>query len=185
MAVRSFAAVSVGPAVEQAIGAAVKVLQRGMRDTRWVRPENAHLTLQFYGDVEEAALPALAAALAQAARGVPPFRIALAGAGAFPSVSRARVLWVGVEDPERGLARLAEAVREASEALGYRADHPFTPHLTVGRAKRQVIFSAAEALAHLAGPFGEAHIDELLLLQSELGPQGSHYFDLGRFPLGS
>lgn len=49
----------------------------------WVRPENAHLTLKFLGDVPEEDIPQLAAAL----RGVrfAPFALRLGGAGCFPA----------------------------------------------------------------------------------------------------
>lgn len=175
--IRSFVAVSLGRPVERAVGAAIDELRGALCDVRWVRPENAHLTLQFHGDVEQESLPALKAALGEAARAVEPFRVTVAGGGAFPSATRARVLWIGVDDPEQGLARLATAVQRASEPLGHAVEaRPYTPHLTIGRARGQTIRGAADVLAGLAGrSFGEADIHEIILFRSDLGPHGADY----------
>jgi len=77
---------------------------RGAAGIKWVAPENLHITIKFLGDVEASRVPRVAAALAEAASSVPPFEISIRGAGAFPGLSRPRVVWVGtaVRALERG-----------------------------------------------------------------------------------
>ena len=68
-----------------------------------------------------------------------PFRVRLAGAGAFPSVERAKVLWAGVDQPEgRPLNALAAGARKRELAVARLSG------LTRGQTIRT---SALEALA--------------------------------------
>ena len=55
-----------------------------------------HLTLAFLGEVDEAVITGLAVRLERAARRHPCLSLSLAGAGAFPGATRARVLWTGI-----------------------------------------------------------------------------------------
>ena len=58
----------------------------------WTPRSTWHLTLAFFGNVPEGAVPDLQAALAATTQDLAPFTIYLAGAGAF----RNTVMWVGV-----------------------------------------------------------------------------------------
>src|SRR5690349_7317529 len=83
---------------------------------RWTSPESWHLTVAFMADVPERAHDDLVERLGRAAARRRPMTLALAGAGAFPSVSRAKVLFAAVdgapEDLEE-LRRLAVGARAA------------------------------------------------------------------------
>jgi 2'-5' RNA ligase len=101
---------------------------------RWVDLNGLHLTLRFLGPTAEVRLPALKEALDLAGAGRPAFRVAIAGAGAFPSMDRPRAIWLGVQDPEGGLAGLSREVSLALVAAGWPLDErPFTAHLTLAR----------------------------------------------------
>lgn len=63
----------------------------------WTSPSQWHLTLTFCPEVDEWRIDDLIDRLAAVARKHEPFRLRLAGAGAFPSVERAKVLWAAVE----------------------------------------------------------------------------------------
>ncbi len=105
---------------------------------RWVRPENVHLTLKFLGEVAEERVRDVCAAIDGAADGVAPFEMAIARFGAFPSLRRPQVVWVGVE-LESTLQALQESIEEALAALGFpREGRAFRPHLTLGRARKHV-----------------------------------------------
>jgi 2'-5' RNA ligase len=109
--------------------------QPDVRDVRWVRLEGLHLTLRFLGPTPDAAAAALGAAVDATARRFDPFEVSIAGGGAFPSVSRPRALWLGVEDGSRDLAAVAAALDDALQPLGWpRSERPFRPHLTLARS---------------------------------------------------
>ena len=63
---------------------------------RWVPVDNIHLTLKFLGDVSVANVEMLKKILLTEAYGHHTFDISVGGLGAFPSLRRARVVWVGV-----------------------------------------------------------------------------------------
>jgi 2'-5' RNA ligase len=97
--------------------------------------DGLHLTLRFLGPTPLEALPELSAAVEQVARDAGPFTVRIRSAGAFPSPRRPRTIWLGVDDPDSGLAGLAADLDAALVARGWpHEDRPFRPHLTLARA---------------------------------------------------
>ncbi|GEJ55796.1 RNA 2',3'-cyclic phosphodiesterase [Anaeromyxobacter diazotrophicus] len=154
---------------------------------KWVSPEGVHLTLQFLGAVPEERLPAIQGAVGRAAAGSAPLELAVAGAGAFPSARRARVLWAAVAGDVAPLAALVAALGRELAPLGFTPEErPFAAHLTLGRARdARGLPGLAAALAH-AGGGTEARwrAAEVVLFRSHLSPHGARYEALYRAPLG-
>ncbi|MEM8628340.1 MAG: RNA 2',3'-cyclic phosphodiesterase [Pseudomonadota bacterium] len=105
-------------------------LRRSLPGARWVDPENYHITLQFFGDVDPHTADALERDLAQVS--AEPFDVRLSGLGHFGG-ERARSLWAGVvAGPE--LAQLASAHRRVARACGLEPERrKFHPHVTIAR----------------------------------------------------
>lgn len=136
---RLFVAVPLPGSTRDAIAAVVESVKAAadpaVRDVRWVRLENLHLTLRFLGPTPDDAIAGIAAAVDSTARDFEPFEVSIAGGGAFPSIARPRALWLGVEDASPGLGAVAAALDGALERLGWpRSDRPFRPHLTLARS---------------------------------------------------
>lgn len=149
--------------------------------------ENVHLTLQFLGAVPEERLVPLRSALTSAAGEGRPLALEVKGAGGFPSARRPRVVWVGVGGEVEALAGLAAAVGRRLAPLGFPPeDRPFSPHLTLGRAREgRGAPGLGGALAQVAGMEGAPwRATELVLYRSHLSPAGARYEPLDRFPLG-
>lgn len=149
---------------------------------RWDGPDKWHLTLQFLGPLPRLApvVEALATAVGETAS----FAFRLGGAGAFPDPRRARVVWIGAAVGGDALVGLAGAVAAALRPVGFEADRPLHPHLTVARLK--VPADAGPVLAAL-GPdaVGPAFpVGEVLLYESRLSAAGSKYAVLEQFSLG-
>jgi 2'-5' RNA ligase len=157
-------------------------------EVRWAAPENVHLTLQFLGAVPEERVPALRAALAAAAAASRPLSLEVKGAGGFPSGRRPRVLWAGVEGDGAALSALVAGVGRLLAPLGFSPEgRPFSPHLTLGRAREgrgAPGLGGALAQAAAADPV-PWRADALVLFRSHLSPAGSRYEALERFPLGA
>ncbi len=149
---------------------------------RWANREKWHLTLQFLGPVP-AQGPVVAATRAVTAVQAPfPFR--LGGAGAFPSLWRAKVIWIGAAEGGEPLAGLASAVGAALGPVGYAPEaRRFRPHLTVARLRDPVdVRAAVDAIGQEAvGPAWT--VTEVVLFASRLSPEGATYSVLERFPL--
>lgn len=149
---------------------------------RWSSPEQWHVTLQFYGEVEETTLSCLERALAGIRAFAPEIR--LESFGAFPAKG---ILHVPVELSPT-LMRLHGAVGEASSGCGLLPeDRPFRPHITMARSKGKVGARTLQRLLHPAlPPFGPSiqwRADELLLIESSLRPEGALYTVRHRFAL--
>ncbi len=174
-------------------GAAVAARLRGVRDdfgvgaVRWIPEENLHLTLKFLGDVEEARVGPMCAALREALAGNGAFSAAAKGLGVFPDPRRPRVLWAGLKAPE--LAQVVERVEGALEPFGVaRAVARFRPHLTIGRWRQPETRLAGlrEALARWRDrEFGEFGVESVTLFRSTQRPSGAVYDPLEVFPLVS
>ncbi len=161
---RVFAAIEPPATVGDHLAQALAMVAPGGRAARnpWTPRQNWHVTLAFYGEQPEGALDDLAANLRAAARAVPPFDLALAGAGVF----RHDACWIGVSDPGDVLGPLSVAVRGPWAVDDQRARNRF--HLTVSRAGRLVgLEDAMAALAVYRGPAWT--VDRIGLYRSDLG----------------
>lgn len=145
---------------------------------RWVNTGQLHLTLKFLGEMREQRLPALKEALLEAATGCPPFELKLEGIGAFPSLRRPRVIWLGVE-ATLPLRALKHDIEHAFAQLGIdRESRAFHPHFTLGRARDRAEageFRALERLARGVEVRGGFEVEAVDLVRSRLGPGGPHY----------
>jgi 2'-5' RNA ligase len=161
---------------------------RDSGDVKWVAVDNVHLTLQFLGAVPEERVDLVKVAVAAAAAEARPLRLELRGAGGFPSARRARVLWAGVSGDVAELAALVAALERRLGPLGFAAEErPFSPHITLGRARDArgaPGLAAALALAAEA-PGVPWRATEVILFQSFLSPKGPRYEALARAALGT
>ena len=182
---RAFVAIVPPPAVLDALdGVLAPVRVAAPPRLAWARRAQWHLTLQFLGRVDDVAV--LTGALEGGLAGMPVARLALGGSGAFPSAARASVVWVGVDQGADDLAAIAAAVEAATAPLGHQPEgRPFTPHLTVARARRPpAVGSLLGAIGDgPVGPAWDAH--PVLLMESDTRPSGAVYREVARVRLGS
>lgn len=185
---RCFIAVDVSPGVREGLAAVQATLRKAAprADVRWADPARVHLTLKFLGEVPDAAVPAVEAALAVAAGGHGPLRLAGEGVGGFPSSRRPRVVWVGVAGDVDALARLAASVERTVAPLGYPTEaRPFRAHLTIARVRSpRGLARLAAAIDDSAGvALGAWDVPEVVLYLSRLRPTGAVYEPIARVPL--
>lgn len=176
---RTFVAVPVNDQARDAVTSAEDDLRRAGADVKWVEARNIHITLKFLGNVETGQLDQLQAALRSALAGVKPLEITLSGTGTFPSGKKhVRVVWVGITEGKQDLVKVAAAVEEGCAGLGFaREERPFSPHLTIGRVRResgQLAELAARVSGYQFNPL-KVEIDRVNLMRSELSPKGPTY----------
>src|SRR5690606_29803955 len=108
----------------------------------------------------------------------------IGGLGAFPSLRRANVLWIGVTgDPD--LALLQREIEPALSRLGFpREQRPFRPHITIGRLRSGERPLDIERLASLVDFQARVTVESVELMQSVMTPGGSRYETLVRRRLG-
>lgn len=143
-------------------------------------PENWHVTLRYFGAVDEVAADRITAAIDQADLGghVP---LMLGSFGAFPNPRRATVLWLGIERGADRLALLNEIAEDAAQAAGLPAeDRPYLPHLTLSRLRPDQDLRGLIDTTVL--PPVSFTVSELTLFESHLGPT-TWYEPVETFPL--
>ena len=141
---------------------------------RWVAPANYHVTVKFLGWVKPEAELAIRDAVTGALAGAERFDLALAGLGAFPTLSRARVLWAGLQD-QSALESLSAVVEDAVEPLGFaRENRPYHAHVTLARLKKIADLSALVASSP-EQTYSPARCKSLNLYQSVMSSKGSTY----------
>jgi RNA 2',3'-cyclic 3'-phosphodiesterase len=179
---RLFVAVPLPP---HAVAAAAAILDAvgppgEARGIRWVIADRLHVTLRFLGAAPRAAVPDVAAAVREGTLGMSAFRVTIAGAGAFPSIERPRVLWLGLTQGADELTALAAALDPPLARVGWAPPaRPVRAHLTVARTDAAGYDGgAAAARALIAAAEGRSSTfdaDRVVLFQSHLGRGPARY----------
>jgi len=194
--VRTFIAIELPEEVRQYLARCQARLKAAGASVKWTRPEQIHLTLAFLGNVPADELDALAEAVREAVAEFGPLTLRATGTGQFPPRGRPRVLWVGVRADEGDLVGLQKAVAGAAAPFAEKQEHrAFHPHLTLGRVRRKRgrggggggagdLAALGRAVAEGTGEEGPAFdADEVVVFQSDLGPEGPTYTPLARLRL--
>jgi len=188
---RLFIAIPLPDAVIATLEEAQRMLKKAVpqRTVTWVAPHNIHLTLKFLGEVPVIQRDAISQALSRVAEQHSTFALNTAGLGCFPSNRNPRVVWVGLGGDEEALRLLWDSVERAIAPLGYPTENrPFSPHLTLGRVRRDVLRADAQrlgaAVCEVTPPCEVLwSVTELTLFRSELKPGGADYTKLHNAPL--
>lgn len=176
--VRCFVAVKIPEAAAARVRAAQERLREVEPSWKWVNPETFHLTLKFLGEVRREQLGEVWSAITAAMAERQSFTMTLEGLGAFPNTRAPRVAWAGIRGGAEELGELAEAVEAACQSYGFeRERRPFAAHLTLGRARQgQTKSQVGQAIEQETDvEFGEAPVQRVLLMRSQLRPDGAQY----------
>jgi 2'-5' RNA ligase len=156
----------------------------GIPGARWQTVEQLHLTLHFLGEVDGRATRQLTAALAELE--APAFEMRLQGVGVFPPRGPARVLWIGVREPDP-IRLLHERCGKLIDRLGLeRERRKFAPHVTIARLDRSPQQNvAAWVTGHALYASSSWQVDRVQLYSSVLGRGGPKYRIEAEFPFES
>ncbi|MFN4260835.1 MAG: RNA 2',3'-cyclic phosphodiesterase [Gemmataceae bacterium] len=182
---RTFIAVDFGKAIRKRVVALQDTLAQSGTAVKWVEADNLHVTLLFLGEVDARDVPAVCRVVTDCCTQLPAFPMSVETVGCFPNLRRPRVVWVGVGAGTQELCHLHDLLEPPLLELGcYRREQrKYTPHITLGRVKsdHKPPDALARALAQHAGwKGGETVVNEVLVLSSELTPDGPIYSVLGR-----
>lgn len=134
MSLRLFAALEIPDDIAERLVA----IQRGVPGAKWRPRENLHLTLRFFGEVQEPVADDLDAALEAIGQARAPFDLALKGAGFFGK-EEPHTLWMGAS-PHEPLAALAADCERAARRAGLKPEpRKFAPHVTLAYLEGSVL----------------------------------------------
>ena len=189
--IRGFIALKTPALWDEKLGALQRDLksQFGGHAFRWVKPEQMHITLRFFGWLTVRQADEVRARVESIASAHPPFTLTCENLGAFPNMRRPRVLWAGLKGETDRASALQTAISSATKEFGEPPeDRPFKPHLTLARLKepdRRQITDLEHAVARGFQIENAWIVNEVLLMQSHLSPQGSTYETLAGLRLGA
>src|SRR5688572_9193777 len=134
----------------------------------WVQPGNLHVTLKFFGEVQESEVPVLCGALSSIA-GPGRVRLQADRVECLPPRGPVRVVAVGIGGDAGALRQLHAAVERGCEPAGFPAERrEYHPHITLARAKTPLPRYARDNLVK-AGcrrlPTGEFDVTEFVLME--------------------
>ncbi len=185
--IRTFLAIKLPKPILKRLRQVQQELRESKADVRWVDPESIHLTLKFFGNIEEKEVDSIVKSIEKPVQRTPLFSLKVQGVGGFPDLKNPRVLWVGLEEEGNFLSSLQRELEKSLEKIGFKPeDRPFHPHLTLGRVKSTRGKSLLmEKIDKYKGEFfGEFLADRITLFKSELKPTGAIYTPLAEVRLG-
>jgi 2'-5' RNA ligase len=189
---RLFIAISLPPELRAVAQAAQKLLQErhpGL-SCAWVLPEKMHLTLKFLGLQSDAQIVKLTEILPLALAERSAFPLQLDAFGCFPALAWARVIFLNV-CPRPALMALQQALEQVLLQQGFApAEHPYHPHLTLGRVRQPQAAPLRLPESHLLAdvlpmPAWDWQVEQIALYESVPSPNGFVYNTLERFLLTS
>ena len=188
--IRAFIAIELPPELKNELTALETQLKKHSPPViKWVDPASIHVTLKFLGDASDAIIDKLLLAMAESVVGITPFVLETRQLGAFPSIDRPNVIWVGVNGELDKLARLRDNIEKNTEPLGFkRESHPFSPHLTLGRVRDSARLDEIQRIGKLIGEtsFAALHntdVKQINLLKSQLTSAGAIHTIIGTMKL--
>ena len=152
------------------------------KNIRWTQPQNIHLTMRFFGDIDNSQIDFIQTALQTLLRDQPAFSVRINSPHPFPSIQKARMLaaLIHKSEPLQQLAANIETI--AVEAGLAPEERPFRGHLTIGRF-RNPARHLEELLKETATT--TMPIDHVIFYRSELKATGAEYSEIARFQLKS
>lgn len=185
--IRAFLAVDLPAEIKTTLGRVQDRLRTLIPDVRWSRPEAIHLTLQFFGYIPPDHIESISETVKKNVEGIAPFMLHLGPPGAFPSITRPRVAYIGLGGDTEVLCRLQAQIAGDLNEIGFKKEErAFAAHLTLGRLKSATKLSGVpdafkKIINMVAGSFA---VDRLRLFRSDLKPTGAVYTVLEDYPFG-
>jgi 2'-5' RNA ligase len=181
---RTFIAIDLGKPLRSRLVALQEKLAQSGAAVKWVEVNNLHVTLLFLGEVDERELPPLCRAVSLVCGRHDRFDVSLETVGCFPNPRRPRVIWAGVGAGAPELVALHDSLEAPLLELGCyrREERQYTPHVTLGRVKSDGSADAVAAAVTKQASWrgGEVEVREVLVMSSQLTPQGPEYAVLSR-----
>ena len=176
--VRTFLGVPLRRPLKEAILTMQGQLDPQIPAVRWIPPENLHLTLHFFGDVDEETLERIRVSVLSVKHCQQPFTVEVKGLGAFPSRQRPRILWLGLE-PKDQLIQLHKSCQDQLRRAGVITElRSYFPHVTIGRLRQSKPALTVFARSDEQRLLGQLAVDRLVLYESRLHPGREEHIPL-------
>lgn len=168
---RAFIAIELSHPWQQLIGQ-IQAKAPTQTSIRWVKPHQVHLTLKFLGNITPQQLTAIKQQLNTTVAASPSFCLQTHHLGAFPSLERPQVIWLGLKENHL-LLKLAHDIEQALCHLKLPPEHrDFKSHITLGRLKTRADFQLKNFLKETSIQEMSQQVEHISLFKSTLTTQG-------------
>jgi 2'-5' RNA ligase len=184
--IRTFIAIKISPELENELRLFLEELKKIRCNVKWVNAKSIHLTLKFLGNLSKQEIEKVTDAVKKGAQNYSNFKLITGEKGAFPSLKRPRVFWVGLaENDHQTIIPLQKEIDNQLSNLGFEKEsRRFHPHLTMGRLRSpKNIAEVTQRFKEYRFPEIEFIVNQILVMKSELTSKGSIYSVQNTIPL--
>ncbi len=183
---RAFLAFPLPEKIKMHFNPFIKEAKEAFPGFKWVRAENLHITLFFLGDIDtdtEQWVRNICRSSITENENQRQFHVQFRGIGQFPPKGRPRVVFspllAGTDDCMALYNSLFPHLKKRFQ-LDVRK---YTPHITLGRARRRSKQHSLLGYDFRTIPQGEFRIDRIILCRSDLQSSGPVYNEITSFVL--
>jgi len=182
---RLFLAFDFGSSCRGTLEDSITALRPKQAKVKWVDPTHAHITIHFFGEVDENDVQRIVSIIQKSdALCSDILHLKLEDIGVFPNVRKPRTVWIGVGGDVAGLSRIQALLVNDLKENGFPVEvRKFVPHITLGRVKflnndTQFIRNIQD---HTLSEQKTVKLDAVRLFKSELTQRGPIYTVLQTF----
>jgi len=178
---RTFIAIELPEEIKDSLKTLQDKLKESKADVKWVQPQNIHITLKFLGEIEERKLEKIIQIMEESVKDKGEFQVGLSSLGAFPKITSARIIWIGITRGDAGIKEIAKTLEKKLEKTGIPAEgRAFSSHITIGRVRSGLNRDTlAKNLNQFQDAFQEKElkllVSKITLFKSTLTPKGPVY----------
>ncbi|MCX5809103.1 MAG: RNA 2',3'-cyclic phosphodiesterase [Proteobacteria bacterium] len=170
---RSFLAVEIPDEIKEYIKTVVRGIAIYADGVKWVNEAARHITLKFFGEIEEEMAWNIKKSIEHIGLKYSPFVLTLKDIDAFPSKKRARVIVITLENGVDNIVDIFNDIEQNIASLGIEKDErSFMPHITLGRRKVPTPLPERTFVEIDRKSF---NVNALVLFKSTLTSQGAIY----------
>ncbi len=152
---------------------------------KWVEVNNLHLTLKFFGEIQESKITEIVSALKLGIEKQDKFSLQISTLGIFGSSYSPKLIWAGLQNINPLLQLVSSMNIELEKIDFFQGRQNFVPHLTLGRIKK---LSDKNLFRDIISDYKEEYFQEVLvtevcLFESTLTRDGSIYTIIEKFEL--
>lgn len=184
--IRCFIALEIPVEIQAVLGDIIIRLQEAGADVKWVVASGIHLTIKFLGEIPESDALKAGAALKGLRGKFGAIDAGLGGLGAFPSLDRPKVVWVGLAKGGEQIKEIQRQVEKLTDDISKEEKgREFNPHLTLGRVRSDKNLGVLrQSMRSAIVPRADFRLSKLQLVRSTLAPEGAIYHPLLSVALG-
>lgn len=173
---RVFLAFEISPFIKEYLQGIIKIMASRITGVRWVKSEGQHITLKFFGELDEAMVENIRTRLSSIEDKFESFEATIKGVDAFPNKRRTRVIVVTLEKGVDIAKAIFNDIEIALLPLGFEGEkRDYTPHITLGRKKEQSPILERDIPSLNGMSF---IVDRLVMFRSTLTKEGAIYSPL-------